>query len=112
MKNRLLRVFIVFFSLIPLQDDAGVFYSGSDLFAMLQYEMTGKPSHETFVATGYISGVFDAYSDEKICAPSNVKIMQVKQMVYNYMKANPQFWHATAESNVLEALREVWPCEK
>jgi hypothetical protein len=69
----------------------------------------------------YIIGVVDTWEfavvwsegalREEFCIAEGVLIGQLGAIVIKYLKANPEHWHYTANSEVLLALEEAFPCE-
>jgi hypothetical protein len=62
------------------------------------------------VALGYVQGVADVYAGTKICMPKNVTAGQARDVVKQYLEINPEKRHYSADSLVLNALAQVWPC--
>lgn len=62
------------------------------------------------VALGYVQGVADVYHGTKICAPANMTAGQARDVVKHYLEVNPDKRHFAADSLVLNALAQVWPC--
>lgn len=64
------------------------------------------------VALGYVQGVADVYARTKICAPQNITAGQARDVVKQYLELNPEKRHYSADSLVLNALAQVWPCAR
>jgi hypothetical protein len=62
------------------------------------------------VALGYVQGVADVYARVKVCAPQNVTAGQARDVVKQYLEINPERRHYSADSLVVNALAQVWPC--
>ena len=62
------------------------------------------------VALGYVQGVADVYARVKVCAPQNVTAGQARDVVKQYLEINPDRRHYSADSLVLNALSQTWPC--
>ena len=61
--------------------------------------------------TGFVVGVFDVYQHVEICTNNApVTVGQVTDMARNYLANNPALRHYTAESLIVEAFKQVWPC--
>jgi hypothetical protein len=84
------------------------FLSGNELLSQLD----GESYSERGFALGYIAGVADAVENVLVCAPTSVTTGQMRDIVWKYLRANPQSRHFTASSLVVEALRKVWPCRR
>lgn len=90
------------------------FLSGSMLYGRLAKDQQGEKNYPAGVAAGYVVGVFDATEGVLFCAPKDkggVSVLQVKQVVFNYMKAHPKQWNYSARNSVVAALRATWPCK-
>jgi len=61
-------------------------------------------------ALGYVQGAADVYVGTKICMPKNVTAGQARDVVKQYLEINPEKRHYSADSLVLNALAQVWPC--
>ena len=61
-------------------------------------------------ALGYVQGVADVYAGTKICMPKNVTAGQARDVAKQYLEINPEKRHYSADSLVLNALAQVWPC--
>jgi hypothetical protein len=46
------------------------------------------------------------------CVPYGVAGLQIKDVVVNYLKANPQQRHFLAAALVFDALVQSWPCAR
>tara|TARA_R110000868_G_scaffold196613_2_gene442579 strand:- start:1521 stop:1850 length:330 start_codon:yes stop_codon:yes gene_type:complete len=61
---------------------------------------------------GYITGVVDlAASEKKLCSPKQVTIGQLRDITVKWLSDNPQHRHFTANSLVIAALIEAYPCK-
>lgn len=65
--------------------------------------------------TAYIMGVADAMAigpvvSHRACFPNGVTAGQVKDVVLNYLRAQPQRRHNVGVQLVAEALAEAFPC--
>lgn len=66
----------------------------------------------------YIAGVVDSYDtwqgstgEQTLCTPEGVHVGQLASVVENYLRENPQQLNYSAASQVLPAIRGVYPCE-
>lgn len=82
------------------------FYTGNDLFERL------NDPDRVYLGMGYIAGVADLGSGEYHCAPENVTLGQVRDMVTQYLRLNPSNRHMSASVLVTLTLMEKWPCPK
>ena len=63
------------------------------------------------ICAGYVIGLTDILSGEgRICAPSAVTDGQVVRIVEKYLKEHPGVLHYAADSLVLIALKNAFPC--
>ncbi len=72
--------------------------------------MNDSESIPRMVALGYVQGVADVYARVKVCAPQNVTAGQARDVVKQYLELNPERRHYSADSLVVNALAQVWPC--
>ena len=93
----------------------GDFLDGNVLHERCQDETGGINDGYCF---GYLAGVVDAMrgrdgrtGDITFCFQSNVSLRQVRDVVKNWLNANPQHRNYNADSLVAAALSEVWPCK-
>ena len=72
-----------------------------------------KKNNDCEFRVGYIAGVYDAYKGAgslSRCIPDNLTLGQLTAVVENWLKSNPEDWHFNANSLVLLAIKEAWPC--
>jgi len=81
------------------------FKDGNKLLAQLRGDAT-----DYIHALGYITGVYDTLQHISHCPPPNVSAGQVGDMVKNYLEANPDTRHNTADRIVGLVLKNSWPC--
>lgn len=103
--------FIIIYSLVSQTSNAG-FISGNDLYKDLDRDIKGGAGYAEGHSSGYITGVADAFDGVIFCLPGNVTIRQVKHVVYNYMRDNPADWNKAGDLNIVNALKQTWPCKK
>jgi hypothetical protein len=60
---------------------------------------------------GYVEGVSDAYNGILFCEPYNTKGRQVLDIVFKYLKNNPEKRNKAANILILDALQKIWPCK-
>lgn len=84
------------------------FLSGNDLLE----KMTDKGMAARMVALGYVVGVSDASYTYAHCMPKDVSSKQANDVVLQLLERNPSMRHYSAESLVVKALSETWPCKK
>jgi hypothetical protein len=86
---------------------AGVYENGNTLLRDLE-----GTNMERMYALGYIVGTADAYGGEAICVPQTVTKGQLNDVVYRFLKINPQHRDFSADVLVLLSLVEHWPGAK
>ena len=84
------------------------FISGNDLLSKLD---SSDQMHKGF-AFGYIAGVFDAGIRAVHCAPDNVVMKQVVDMVKKLLVDTPELRHQSGDKYVFAATKAAWPCAK
>jgi hypothetical protein len=82
------------------------FYTGNDLLRLMNSESSG----ERGIALGYVMGITDFGMNVIHCPPSDVTAGQVRDMMRNYLTANPQERHNTGDTLILRVLKQAWPC--
>lgn len=92
------------------QASAG-FMDGQRLHSDLVQYLGGDPGFKDFASSGYVIGVADALDDIEFCIPAKTRQAQVFQVAANYLTAHPEQWQYDASSLLVEAFRNVWPCQ-
>jgi hypothetical protein len=85
---------------------AGVYENGNTLLKDMDGTEMGR-----MYALGYIAGAADAYG-EALCIPPTVTKGQLNDVVYRFLRINPQHRDLGADVLVLLALGEHWACPK
>lgn len=85
----------------------GVFVDGYEL----QKRIFSNKSSE-LGPMGFIEGVVDTTEDALICVPSGIKIGQLYAIVKKFIRNNPEKWHKSASSLVIEALKPTFNCKR
>ena len=85
------------------------FWTGNDLHANL----TSSDVMLKMQALGYIMGAYDVGVSLFFCPPNqrNITAGQINDIVKQYLERNPSTRNRTADQLVLEALKQVWPCQ-
>jgi hypothetical protein len=97
---------IIAASLLAATNAHAEFWTGTKLREMLS-EPAGVKSG---AAHGYIIGVHDVGDTVLHCSPSDAKAGDVVNVVRIYMDAVPPRSSQSADSVVLAALKQRWPC--
>jgi hypothetical protein len=84
------------------------FMDGNDLLS----KMNNSEAIPKMVALGYVQGTADVFAGIKICMSKNVTAGQARDVVKQYLEFNPDKRHHSADSLVLNALAQVWPCAR
>jgi hypothetical protein len=82
------------------------FYTGNDLLQ----RMDSDNQFHNMLAMGYVAGTFDMTRGEYHCAPAEVTLGQVRDMVHNYLVNTPANRHMNGSVLVTLPLMSVWPC--
>jgi len=92
---------------------AGNFQNGNFVYqGLTAWKTPGVGSLDAGIAYGYVIGVSDALDGAIICLPSNVNQGQITDIVYNYLKDNPQIRQKDGSYLVALALKQFFPCKK
>lgn len=85
------------------------FFSGNEILQRMEAQdsVVGRS-----LALGYVAGVLDAAIDVDICPPEQVQIGQARDMVLQWLRANPDKRHLPAAVIVHVVLRNAWPCKQ
>jgi len=86
---------------------AGVYENGNRLLNDIEGTSMSK-----MYALGYIVGAADAYGGEALCIPQTVTKGQLNDVVYRFLRINPQHRDLAADVLVFIALGEHWSCPK
>jgi len=62
------------------------------------------------VSKGYVAGVHDAFIGQAFCTPTDASLGQVAEVIHLWLKNHPDDRSYSAESLVVAALQEAWPC--
>jgi hypothetical protein len=65
---------------------------------------------EQAICLGYVMAVADIYINKQICLPKNVTAGQAKDVVLKYLNGYPERLHFSADSLVLDSLKNTFPC--
>lgn len=110
MKTQTIKTLITIAFLVTCTPASAGFFSSTKLMQILEEDMRGAATYDVGIASGYVIGVFDVVDGVTVCSPGDATVKQVKQVVFNYMKAHPEKWNNSADSSVVAALRSTWPC--
>lgn len=96
--------------ILSLSSPSGAaFYDGNKLLAECADE-------QNLLCIGFIIGVADTYEffsngqARAVCLPPNVTVQQIRDVAANYLNDHPDVRHYSAESIVLKAWMEAFPC--
>ena len=81
------------------------FKSGNSLLAQIKGD-----NIDYIHSVGYVLGVYDTLQGVTHCAPAGITAGQVTDMVKNYLEANPETRHNSADRLIGIVLRLAWPC--
>lgn len=86
------------------------FISGNDLHKWSEESASSNISWGMLY--GYVSGAYDSSRGVSHCAPLDIKLQQVVDMVRNHVAANPSLRHYSGDIIVNYVLKQAWPCPK
>lgn len=103
-----MRKWLIVLLMIPALARAE-FYTGNDLY---NKQTDNESALNRMLALGYIMGVYDVGVRAIFCPgrESGITAGQLNDMVKNWMYANPQHRHQSAEKLVLDIFKQTWPC--
>lgn len=61
---------------------------------------------------GYVAGVYDSGVGVNHCAPKNVQLRQVVDVVTAHVASTPSLRHYSADTIARYVLNQTWPCPK
>lgn len=89
------------------------FVGGNELHQWLQEnENPNGSAFKSGLFSGYVAGVVDTGYGILFCTPPGVTRGQNSAVVAKYLKNNPEKWNQSADSLVIEAMKEAFPCKK
>jgi hypothetical protein len=89
------------------------FFNGNKLHGwLLEKENPNGSAFEFGLFSGYVAGVVDVGDGILFCTGPGVTAGQYNAVVAKYIKNNPEKWNKSADSLVVEALKEAFPCKK
>lgn len=88
------------------------FLNAGKLYEMLDKDLAGGTLYEDGIGFGYVLGVYDRHYGTLHCLTEDAEVtaIQVRQIVYNYLKDHPEKWGASAEKVVVLSLDTAFPC--
>jgi Rap1a immunity proteins len=86
---------------------AAQFMDGNRLYARLQAGKRSDGVVEAAIATGYVTGVADAYPN---CIPAGVTVGQLVDIALQYLEDHPEKRQLPAVTLVATAISEKFPC--
>jgi hypothetical protein len=118
-----MRLFIVTLALVLGLSSgsavAGGFRTGDQLYQGCEKGESKTENVAYGECYGYVKGMFDAMTSSEgkllgftMCSPGGVSGRQVRDIVFAWLKKNPQHRHYPAPGLVAAALEEAWPCPK
>lgn len=81
------------------------FYTGNDILNRLN-----GPYAEKTQALYYVAGVFDTLSGVVVCAPPNVTLGQLADVMQQQLIANPATRNQPADLLIMRVFAPLWPC--
>jgi len=104
---------LIFLALLMPMTSNAVIYSGNELFEKLSDIKQNTPMTQVSASlgTGYVSGVVDALNGEAFCIPKSIRIGQIIDIVYLFLRGHPESRSELASALIKSALAKVFPCE-
>jgi len=84
------------------------FFTGNTLFRICSSSEYG----DIFDCLGYTTGASDAAQWRHFCPSEGITRGQIRDIVFAYLRDNPEVRNQTADLLVAAALRRVWPCQQ
>lgn len=111
--KKVLAFLAIFFSFF-VSNGYAAFKTGNEIYAGLEdWKRTTSTNLTTSaIAFGYVVGVSDALDQVVFCLPSSVTAGQITDIVYAYMRDNPQIRQKDASYLVAAALKPYFQCRK
>lgn len=113
--KRLVAPYVILLSALCSDVVHAYFVTGQDLFLWLKKLEQKQLDYEAIAGSGYVIGVADQIDELLYCAPAGktgVTKGQITQIVYNYLEKHPEYWNLPASVSVVNALTELYPCER
>lgn len=82
------------------------FLSGNELYS----NITATEDYKRLYAMGYVAGIADVGNKALHCINQGVTMGQVFDVTKKYLERNPEIRDYAAESLVVVALAQAWPC--
>lgn len=116
--KKISRTMTLSLAFLPLLCNAG-FYTGNDLrewsMALSRANSgnynTIEQSAYASLFQGYVAGIFDATQDIVVCPPDNIRLIQLTDIVTNYVNSNPEKRTMPANHIVIESMSSAFPCK-
>lgn len=84
------------------------FFSGNTLFRIC----SSSEFVDMMDCLGYTSGASDAAQWRHFCPSEGITRGQIRDIVFAFLRDNPEVRNQTADLLVATALRRVWPCKE
>jgi len=86
---------------------------GYELYQLLlEDENPNGSAFKSGLFKGYVGGVVDLGNGILFCTTTGVTRGQFTAVVAKYLKNNPEKWNDSADSIVVDAMKEAFPCKK
>lgn len=109
MKQALLAVALILTTNVAI---AG-FTDGNELYQwLLEDENPNGSMFKAGLFKGYVGGVVDLGNGVLFCTTTGVTRGQFTAVAAKYLRNNPEKWNKSADSIVVEAMKEAFPCKK
>ena len=107
------KVLIAFIIAVNANSVFAGFTNGNELYRWLEESenSSGSP-FESGLFSGYVAGVVDTGDGILFCTTSGVTRGQNSAVVAKYLKNNPEKWSQPADTLVIDAMKQAFPCKK
>ncbi|MBT8523989.1 hypothetical protein G6735_06645 [Polynucleobacter paneuropaeus] len=107
-------IFLAIFYSFFISNGYAAFKTGNEIYPGLEdWKRTPSINQTTAaIAFGYVVGVSDALDQAIFCLPPSVTAGQITDIVYAYMRDNPQIRQKDASYLVATALKPYFQCRK
>lgn len=109
MKNMLITLALI----LATNTAIAGFTDGNELYQwLLEDENPNGSRFKKGLFKGYVNGVVDLGDGVLFCTTTGVTRGQFTAVVAKYLKNNPEQWNKSADSIVVYAIEEAFPCKR
>lgn len=98
--------------MLPINAAIAGFTDGNELYQwLLEDEKQNGSPFQSGLFKGYIGGVVDLGDGILFCTTKGVTRGQFTAVAAKHLKNNPEKWNKAADTIVVDALKEAFPCK-